>query len=186
MKKILVIIILLFVAQDIVAQSNTILLYGNINYTHSNRVEFNREVISNNLNISPGIGYQFDDHWTAGLEFNLIHTTSKSGNSPSKSTYFSAGPFVRYQYQLTDMFSFITHLGSQFRLTNMKDYNTMQINVSPGIRMDIKNDWALNFFFGNLGITHTNNKIAETRNSQFDVGFGRSTGLGISKNFGTK
>lgn len=182
----IILFMLLFYTQFVSAQSNTLLLYGDIYYNHENQQSNNHEAVANSLDFSPGIGYQFNDHWTAGLEFSLYHAASKRDGSVNKSTTFSMGPFVRYQYQLTEMFSLIGHVNSQFRLTNLEKSRGFSLEAMPGIRMDIKNGLALNFFIGNIRFNSDRNKQSDTRVSRLNFNMGNSAGIGISKNIGLK
>jgi hypothetical protein len=138
MKKLLTIFALLLVVKGALAQRNTVLLYGNASYSHNTQTGFVQLTPSNYLILAPGVGYQFNEHWTAGLEFNFSHSSTNINNTTSKSTDFRAGPFIRYQYQLTEIFEFFAHLSSQYRLTEMKQYSSIALQASPGIRMNIK------------------------------------------------
>lgn len=83
---------------------NTVLRMGQIGFR--NQKEFN-DGKTTSVRISPGIGYQFDDHIKAGVQFNVAATKFDDAilNIPdSKNSILRAGPFVRYTQKLSDVF----------------------------------------------------------------------------------
>ncbi|GGH33512.1 hypothetical protein ACN9ML_11680 [Dyadobacter endophyticus] len=53
------------------AQTGTLLVYGNLDIASS---KASTGVKSNAFSLSPGVGYQFNDHWTAGANLPLSST----------------------------------------------------------------------------------------------------------------
>ena len=76
MKNILTLFLVSFFVQNVMAQSNTWLLYGNTSYSHSNTLDNNQETISDSYNFAPGIGYQFNKNRTAGLKTLVFRNRS--------------------------------------------------------------------------------------------------------------
>src|SRR5258707_317882 len=56
------------------AQKNSVLLYGTINAQHKNEPD-NSEL--RQFGFSPGLGYQFSEHWTAGISGSYDHEKLK-------------------------------------------------------------------------------------------------------------
>jgi hypothetical protein len=160
------------------AQQNTWLVYGNIDA----RGYKNDAIKNNSFSITPGIGYQWDDHWTGGL--NLGVNTSKMGSPAIKTSSFTVGPFVRYAYPLSDIFAVYGQLN-----TNLLSGKTAGIKTNgfasqlfPAIGVNLKNGFALNFNFGSLDFT-TNKMKGHDSVNNFGISFGSGAGFGISKNF---
>jgi len=187
MKNILLFFFVLCFCGSARAQShttNSILLSGSIG-TNSYKVK-NTHYPSNNFknysnNILVSAGYQFDEHWTAGATYQ--YSWQKNYSESGKSQYFSTGPFVRYNHQISGIFSLFGQLESGYRKEN--NYNTsVSLRVFPGIRMDIKNGFALNFSLPGIGFSSSKIQASDLRSNQFSIGAGGSAfQLGVSKNF---
>lgn len=168
------------------AQEGTVLLYGNIGYNSSNPATGETE---NTLSINPGIGYQFNDNWTVGANLGL--ETQKEGEFKSNS--FSAGPFVRYTEALSNTFAIYMQLqggftSSKFENPGQADFKTNGFNagIFPAVFVNVNKNFGLNFSFG--GINFASQKVdgASKSSSNFNINFGQSFNIGVSKNFGGK
>ena len=162
------------------AQTGTLLVYGNLDIASS---KASTGVKSNAFSLSPGVGYQFNDHWTAGA--NLAVSSTKTGEPQIKTSTFGAGPFIRYAYPLSDIFAVYVQLNANY-ITGKSDglkSNGFSGHLFPAIGVNLKNGFALNFNFGSLGIVSSKPKSGETATS-FILSFGSGAGFGISKNFG--
>ena len=162
------------------AQSNSILVYGNLGVNSSKSAA---GIKTNSFSFSPAVGYQWNDHWTAGV--NLKTESWKTGSPEVKSSAFGAGPFIRYAYPLSDIFAVYGQLNTNFlsgKTAGVK-MNGAEATLFPAIGVNLKNGFALNFNVGSLGFTSAKVKGQEKSNS-FGLNFGSGAGFGISKNFG--
>ncbi|PWJ55052.1 outer membrane protein with beta-barrel domain [Dyadobacter jejuensis] len=182
MRKIAVILLIMGSISASMAQKNSVLLYGALD-AHS--IELAGGEKYNAFSISPGLGYQFTDHWTAGV--NLAFSSNKYDYNNDKETSFGAGPFVRYAYPLSDIFA----VYGQFNATvGSVDHNGVKAThysgvLFPAIGVNMKNGFALNFNFGQLGYSNDKTK-GENGTKNFVLSFGNGIGFGMSKNFGGK
>lgn len=169
-----------------IAQEGTVLLYGNVGYNSNNPAVGETE---NTFTINPGIGYQFNENWTVGA--NLGIESQKDGEF--KSSAFSAGPFVRYTESLSNTFAIYMQLqggvlSNKFENPGQADFKTNGFNAGlfPAVFVNVNKNFGLNFSFG--GINYTSVKVdgASKSSSIFDINFGQSFNIGVSKNFGGK
>jgi hypothetical protein len=200
MKKALVITALVMISFAN-AQKGTYLVLGNMSF--SSQKDSNQggvETKYQNVGFYPKVGYQFTDNWTVGVE-----TGFSSGKSQYTSQYtdqeritknFSGGAFVRYSKSLSQMFLFYTDLGAGYqnrKETNTDSFSTLgatkttfdgvYMNLTPGLFLNIKNNFGLNFSIGGLSYSDTKNSENNGSNSNFYFNFGQSYNVGISKNF---
>jgi hypothetical protein len=163
------------------AQKNTLLVYGNLDVLSDKE----GSVKNSTFSISPGIGYQFTDNWTAGL--NLAAGNTKYGVAGVKTSSFGVGPFIRYAYPLSDIFAVYGQFNANVlsgKTAGLKS-NGFQGTLFPAIGVNLKNGFALNFNFGSLGFGSNKVKGME-KTTNFGLSFGSGAGFGISKNFGLK
>jgi hypothetical protein len=163
------------------SQSNSVLVYGNLGI-HSARTAAGVKV--NSFSFTPGVGYQFNDHWTGGV--NLKTESAKSGLPQIKSTAFSAGPFVRYAFPLSGIFAVYGQLNTNWATAKVGSVksNGFEGVLFPAIGVNLKNGFALNFNFGSLAFVTSQVKAESGSSSRFGLDFGSGAGFGISKNFG--
>ena len=180
MKKILLSAMFAFAGIAAHAQSNSILVYGNLGINNSKSAT---DVKTKNFSFSPAVGYQWNDHWTGGV--NLKTESWKSGSPEVKTTSFGAGPFVRYAYPLSDIFAVYGQLNTNFitgKTAGLKS-SGFESTLFPAIGVNLKNGFALNFNFGSLGFSSSKVK-GQNKSNSFGLNFGSGAGFGISKNFG--
>lgn len=165
------------------AQKNTVLVYGNVDYT-STKIG---DAKSNSFTFNPAVGYQFTDHVTAGIALGL--GTSKQSNDAKTNTY-SAGPFIRYAQSLSNIFAVFGQFGANYENGKTKfdgattgKYNGFGAEFHPAIGVNLKNSFALNFAFGGISYNSKNYKGISDKSNTFDVNFGQGATFGISKNF---
>ncbi|SEI98969.1 Outer membrane protein beta-barrel domain-containing protein [Dyadobacter koreensis] len=180
MKKFLFSFILAMAGLSGYAQRNSILVYGNLGINSSKTAS---DIKTSSFSFSPGVGYQWDDHWTGGVNFQT--TSGKTGSPEIKTTSFGAGPFVRYAYPLSDIFAVYGQLNTSFLSgkTSGVKMAGFESTLFPAIGVNLKNGFALNFNFGSLGFA-TGKVKGEKNSSSFGLNFGSGAGFGISKNFG--
>lgn len=167
-----------FTAQS---QSNSILVYGNLGINSS---KSSAGVKTNSFSFSPAVGYQWNDHWTGGVNFST--TSGKAGYPEIKSSSFGAGPFIRYAYPLSDIFAVYGQFNANYQSSKVGGVkgNGFEGMLFPAIGVNLKNGFALNFNFGSLGFGTNKIKGASKSSSSFGLNFGSGAGFGISKNFG--
>lgn len=181
MKKMILSATLLLCGLATQAQKNSILVYGNLGINSSST---STDLKTSSFSFSPAVGYQWNDHWTGGV--NLKTTSGKTGSPQIKTSSFGAGPFVRYAYPLSDIFAVYGQLNTNFlsgKTAGVK-MNGFEGTLFPAIGVNLKNGFALNFNFGSLGVVTTKVKGEGGNNSSFGLNFGSGAGFGISKNFG--
>ncbi len=187
------------------AQKGTVLVTGNFSYS-SQKVKYNNTVQQNqyeNFSISPKIGYQFNDNWTVGGEFSFFknyneyfYNSSYLNNSYDQKG-FSVGAFMRYSKPLNETFSFYTDLGigihkikeNRLNYDGFQYYNTLSkgngfyTSITPALFINIKKGFGLNFNIGGLsyGTINYDNNGGDHKN--FNVNFGQTISIGVSKNF---
>lgn len=181
MKKMMV--ALLFVVAGVVAaraQSNTVLLYGTVGFNSQKAAS----TTVNSYNVSPGVGYQWNDNWTGGLNLNV----SGAKTATDKTSAFSVGPFIRYTQPLSGVFVIYGQLNTNYVSGKAGDTSLSGFGATlfPAIGVDLKNSFALNFTFGALSFTSQKLTGSTNATTNFGVSFGSGVGFGISKNFGLK
>lgn len=164
------------------AQQGSVLLYGNVGLQTQNQHSDGGK--QTNFSIAPGVGYQFNKNWTVGVD--LGYSTSKTGDSKALNT-FSAGPFIRYSYPLSDIFSIYGQLGAGYKGEKQDTYKASGVYayVVPAVAINVKNGFALNFSIGGVSFDNMKPKGGDAASS-FGLTFGQGFTFGVSKNFGGK
>ncbi|GAB3758140.1 hypothetical protein [Spirosoma pomorum] len=159
------------------AQSNTLLLYGNVGF-NSQKVG---TTSSSDYTFAPGVGYQWNDRWTGGFNLAL-----KGSNQTDRMSSVGAGPFIRYTRSLSDIFVVYGQFNADYLSgnTGTTSYRGFQGTLFPAIGVNLKNSFALNFNFGS--ISFSSQKFDGNADPATNVGFafGSGIGFGMSKNFG--
>jgi hypothetical protein len=185
MKRVMLTFVMILSVLVVQAQKNSLLLYGALNLQSAKTPASTGTLStkSNTFSISPGIGYQFTDHWTAGI--NIAASSMKYGSPEVKTSSFGAGPFIRYAYPLSNIFAVYGQLNTNAISGKTADVKMsgFQATLFPAIGVNLKNGFALNFNFGGLGFSSSKPKGGGTATS-FGLAFGSGAGFGISKNFG--
>jgi len=173
------------------AQSGSILLYGNVGI---NTVKDSSNFHRTTWNASPGVGYQFNDFWTVGLNLNWAQYATKdaSGDKNTTNNYY-VGPFIRYAHAIgkSNIFSWYTQADVQYQggySTHEGDPATAKhtgfyADIFPAIGVAIGHGMALNFSVG--GLDYSSDKYDGVANPTHSFGFtfGHEVNIGISKNF---
>jgi len=202
MKKTLVILALAMISFAN-AQKGTYLVSGNMSFWSNKDSNQGSESKYENFNFSPKVGYQFKDNWTVGVETGFSSSKNKysylenaSNNQERISKNFSAGAFVRYSKSLSQTFLLYADLGAGYKNSketytylsypqnNSKNtFDGVYANFAPGLFLNIKNNFGLNFGIGGLTYSNTKSDQNNGKNSNFYFNFGQSFNIGISKNF---
>ena len=158
------------------AQSNTLLVYGNVSYDSQKVSNANTSAYT----FSPAVGYQWDDTWTGGINLGLAGT-----EETFKSSSISVGPFIRYTLPLTNVVALYGQFNANYLSGNAGSltYTGFQGTLFPAIGIHLKNGFALNFTVGSLSFTTQKTEGLSHSQSNFHLGFGNGAGFGISKNF---
>lgn len=175
MKKLLLAVVLL-VATIANAQKGSILLGGNVGFASEKIGDDKRE----GFEFSPKVGYQFTDHWTAGVEGSI--TNYKETGSARQEAY-KIGAFARYSTPLSDLFSFYTDLGVGYQDTTLNDAKGMYASLTPALFINMKKGFGLNFSIGGVNYDNLSGK-GTPREERIGFDFGKNFNVGISKNFG--
>lgn len=175
MKKLLLAVVLL-VATIANAQKGSILLGGNVGFA-SEKIGNTK---STSFEFSPKVGYQFADHWTAGVEGNIATLNVKG---LEKNENYKIGGFVRYSTALSETFSFYTDLGTGYQNTSLNNAKGMYASLTPALFINMKRGFGLNFSIGGINYDNLDGKN-DPRQERIGFNFGENFKFGISKNFG--
>ncbi|MCD0470977.1 porin family protein [Flavobacterium sp. JAS] len=175
MKKLLLAVALL-IATITNAQKGSILLGGNVGFA-SEKIG---DAKSTNFEFSPKVGYQFADHWTAGVQ-GTIATLDVKGSE--KTENYKIGGFVRYSTALSETFSFYTDLGAGYQNTSLNNAKGMYASLTPALFINMKRGFGLNFSIGGVNYDNLDGKN-DPRQERIGFDFGKTFNVGISKNFG--
>lgn len=171
------------------AQANSVLVYGQVGYSSNKNQDDNK---TRAFNISPGVGYQLDNHWTLGLSgsFNTNRTKSNAANADwNYSNSYGAGAFVRYTMPVSKIFALYNqfdagYLGTTTNNGGGSNYKTngFRASITPAVGINIINGFGLNLGFG--GISYQSTKISGVPGTAgaFNFTFGSQFDIGISKN----
>ncbi|WP_410700639.1 outer membrane beta-barrel protein [Chryseobacterium sp. SIMBA_029] len=176
------------------AQKNTLLVGGNIAYSSTKNTDvLNNSDTTNKFEFSPTVGYQFADHWTAGVSASF--GTNKISDAYKVNTD-KIGGFVRYAQPFNETFAIYGDLGIGYQgqkatqtILNqdfVSKANGMYVQFTPALFINFKNSFGLNFNIGGIGYNNLNDKNSDAKSSTFDFSFGKSVNIGISKNFGLR
>ncbi|MRX66667.1 Outer membrane protein beta-barrel domain-containing protein [Flavobacterium resistens] len=197
MKKILVIVALaMFSFAN--AQKGSVLVMGSVGYNSQKRSNIPAENKYYNFSFSPKIGYQFHENWIAGIESSVNSTEDKIVSTySSKINSFRIGGFLRYTKTLNQTFSAYADFGAGYQNTksvysnNPLPTNTINkgngfyVGVTPAIFINVHKGFGLNFNIGGIdyGVIDYDGGSGATTAKSFNVTFGQSVSIGISKNF---
>lgn len=175
------------------AQAGSTLVYGQIGINSSEASDNSKSM---NWWVTPGIGYQFDNHWTGGIFVDYRNGGSKAavtGAKWNRSNEYQVGLFGRYTQNLNKIFSVFGQLNAGYihgnltsdgKVINDTRYNGFAVEFTPAIMVNVHNGLALNFSIGGLGYRTTTTERADNSDNNFSASFGQQFSWGISKNFG--
>ncbi len=202
------------------AQKNTILVLGNVGINTDNTDYGSKaSTLSRNStswNVNPGVGYQFSNHFTLGLQGGYManKTSTKDKWTPAPPSSFTTdtkwrewqvGVFGRYTMPLGGIFSMWTQLdlsyvsgketydsvgvlpsGAPRAFEKSDEYNGFQAMLVPALAINVYHGLALNFGIGGIGYRTISYDKAPTTQNGFMFTFGQQVNVGISKNFGCR
>lgn len=185
------------------AQKGTVLVSGNVSFWSNKDSDRGSVSKYENFIFSPKVGYQFNDNWTVGVETGFAsskneftYELNESSNQERITKNFSAGAFVRYSKSLSPTFLLYADLGAgyeDFKETNTNSFagpvsstttfDGFYMSFAPGLFLNIKNNFGLNFGIGGLSYSSTKSDQNNASENNFYFNFGQSLTVGISKNF---
>jgi hypothetical protein len=213
MKKVLLTVITVLSLTFVNAQKGTFLIAGEIGYkSEKNPTNLDQSSFStgsenaNTFLFSPKVGYQFNDHFTVGIESTIGSNKSTrlsqvlTGTELAltyidyKKTTLNLGGFLRYTKSLGGAFSAYADLSvgmlsgkstsTLYGLAMDNKYTGFYAGINPAVSIDLKNSLWLNFSVGGLNYnTRKADFEAAVATSTFDFNFGKQINIGISKNF---
>lgn len=213
MKKLILAILAVGSVASVQAQKpGSVLLYGNVG-VHTDREVFDsglpgsadQAYRTTSWDFAPGVGYQFNKHFTAGLHLGISTTKSTNddmGNviKETRGRDLSVGLFFRHTQVLNKTFFLFNQANISYLngneveqargsgLENVDVYNGFGINWFPAVGINFTRCMALNFSFGGIGYNQRtwdlDNTPATVTNSGFAFTFGRQFNVGISANLG--
>lgn len=180
----------LFAASMSFAQKGSVLVGGDLsfNYLTYPQTSTNAKSTQWNLSVSPVVGYQFANAWTAGLILGYGHVEDKQlGQVTNSGNTWEVGPFVRYTHALSSWVS----LYGQFQATYLDQGKVDQFNayqgealLYPALFFDVKNGFGINLSLGGLSYTYDHIQSGGTTQQMVNLTFGNTVLIGVSKNFG--
>ena len=187
MKKVLfVALAVVSISQAVNAQTGSILVGGSIDIGSTKTPSTPNNIKTSNFSFSPTVGYQIDNNWTAGLVADIGSSkyTNSLGTS-TKTNVFDIGPFIRYAKSLSDIFAIYGQLQGAFGSSKTAGVSstTAAVGAFPAVFINVKNGFGLNFNVGGIAFNSSKPSGGSASNS-FDLTFGKTVGIGISKNFG--
>jgi opacity protein-like surface antigen len=175
-------------AINVNAQNGSVLVYGNLS-VNTNKAA--NDVKQSSFQFAPGVGYQLNDNWTAGVNLGIgSYKYTPVVGAATTTNSFAAGPFLRYTHPLSNIFSVFGQLDASFGNSKTNnggnEVNSFNLGITPYAAINLKNNFALNFSFGGLSYETDKVKGASKSSNSFGLTFGQGASFGISKNFGGK
>jgi hypothetical protein len=171
------------------AQEGTLLVYGNLGYNSNTDAAKTK---TNTFMFNPGVGYQFNSMWTAGLDLNMNNQSqTPDGGKTSKDNAMHIGVFGRYTKPLNNIFALYAQLTVASQSENYDDgkgntvkYTGIWAGVTPAVSIHIPGWFEMNVSFGGLSYeTMKSNASGANTASTVDFNFGQTVNIGLSKNF---
>ena len=169
------------------AQEGSLMAYGSLNYKKNNNE--GSSFGSNPL----GLGYFFNDHVVAGM--NFAFDNEKNGLGERTSNHYEVGPFYSDSWKIGDYFVIIAQLDAHYvwgdnlmNTTSAYGYNGYLTRLYPIVAVSLGHGWALKAKFCELSFQQTKGDDANrTSDRTFVAGVNGSTiGIGVSKNISLK
>lgn len=178
------------------AQKGTVLIGGFVGIRSTENLSNGGNQKFNSYVFNPKVGYQFSTSWTAGIETTIGNSKNKSTlsgiSTENKTDIFNIGGFLAYSKPLTGVFYGFAKLSTGLQTEKLSNNtiastsiksNGLYIGLEPGIYVDIKKGFGLNFFVGGLRYnTLKNQETDSTTKKDLDFTFGKVFKIGITKN----
>jgi hypothetical protein len=176
-----------------IAQKGTWLWYGNLG---GHNATSDAPIVNGDkwsINTQQGIGYQFSNHWHAGLQGSYGYSSGQvfntlGGLDDLKNSTWTAGLFFRYTVGKR-LYAFVqgdlSWAGSKQKVNDVEvgDSHGVGVGLTPTVGVNVYRGWCLNLSFANISWNSTNpsNNINST---DFVYNIGQTFVFGISKIFG--
>ena len=184
---ILILVVLFAVFSEVQAQEGSLMLYGSLTYKDNNNT-------GSSFGANPiGLGYFFNDHVVAGM--NFAFDKEKNGLGHLTDSKYEVGPFYSDSWKIGDYFVIIAQLDTHYVWGNTMintmgsySYDGYLVRAYPIIAIGLGHGWALKAKFCELSFASTfGNDANKTKDNTFIAGVNGSTlGIGVSKNISFK
>jgi hypothetical protein len=179
------------------AQKNTVLLYGNAGYAQSTVDYGAYDYKTTAWGVNPGIGYQFSNHMTVGLQggYNNMKTPTSDGLNREINKDWSVGGFWRFTHYVGNIFFIynqmeLSYLAGSVQtegISNKSQYDGVSGAWFPAIGAFVYKGLAINFNIGGVGFNSYSGNVSsvnspDVNGSNFAITFGRTVNIGISQN----
>ena len=175
------------------AQAGSILVYGNAGISASKPANA-KPTKTLDFNITPGVGYQFNKNWTAGLYGNYeTNSQLPDGGDRFGNRQYTVGVFGRYSCPVSPIFTVFGQVNGGYMSGHSFDgdgkiagteFHGFEVGFAPAVQVFVTKGFALNFAFGGVEFNSVGLKDADYNTTSFDLTFGQQFNIGISKNFG--
>ncbi|WP_413998002.1 hypothetical protein ACMDB5_09380 [Flavobacterium sp. W1B] len=184
---VLTIVLLCSSFTGVYAQKGSLMAYGSLNYKNNNNN-------GSSFGANPlGLGYFFNDHVVAGM--NYAFDREKNAIGDLISSHNEVGPFYSDSWKIGDHFVIIAQVDAHYvwgnTLMNMPTgygYNGYLTRIYPIVAVSLGHGWALKAKFAEFSFQQTTGDDAnKTRDRTLIAGVNGSTlGIGVSKNISLK
>ena len=133
---------------------------ANAKYWFSGSVGFGSQSAYNSDNkekiqyICPEFGMAIEDALEVGVGLNILNPTSFAGQQKFS---FGFAPFIRYTFLNDNNFHMFVQGGFEYEIVAPSGYNywNMAINIQPGIRYDLAEQWSIVAKFEGISFNHS-------------------------------
>lgn len=170
-----------------------VFIYGGISYnSQKTNISGVKTGLDRTLQLNPGIGYQFDKNWGAGVQ--LEYAIQKTGaTSATEETNYSIAPgiFVRYTQPLSPMFFVYGQFNASYLHVNLSTNtpvtntiaNGFSVGISPAAGINLSRCVSLIGTFGRVGYQYVSGD-GDVDNQNLEATIGNQFGLTVQWNFG--
>ncbi len=180
-------------------EPHSILLYGNLDFTSNSHdtlggSSYNHPAKSTMWDANIGIGYQFNRHWTIGLQVMWGQDAYKdyAGHKNTNNNYM-VGPFARYSHYIgkSETFYYYSQIDFDYHggyhtaegAAATGKHNGIYVGVYPALGINVGKGMGLNFAIGGINYTTDKTEGVVYATNTFNFTFGHQVNVGISKNF---
>ena len=165
------------------AQEGSLMLYGSLTYKDNNNS--GSAFAANPI----GIGYFFNDHVVAGMNFAIDR--EKNGVGDLTESKYEVGPFYSDSWKIGDYFVIIAQVDAHYvwgnallNTASSYGYDGYLGRIYPIVAVSLGHGWALKAKFFELSYQSTTGDDSnKTKDHTFIAGVNGSTlGVGVSKN----
>ncbi len=110
----------------------------------------------------PEIGYQFNQQWSAGIEFGLQKGNPCTITSVGESTTYTVAPYVRYNFVNSKLFDVFVEGTVGYGHVSKIDTDKFEIGVKPGVALNLSDKFSLITKVGFLGYRASSPSVGST------------------------